>query len=81
MAKKRYPVVEVEWIDSATCGGWMEPADYVDKAPVACRTAGYLFASKRGHLIIVQSVDDANGKVTDSMTIPRSCVRSIKRFR
>ncbi len=35
-----YPIVEVEWIDSATTGGWR--AMDAENPVVSCLTAGYL---------------------------------------
>lgn len=77
---KKLPIVEVEWLDACVDGGWNPRATYVEKAKlVECRTAGYLLKSGKQHIIIVQSQDD-QGKVTDSMTIPRSSITSLKRL-
>jgi hypothetical protein len=78
---KRYPLVEVEWEDSAGTAGWGSVAVHVDHPIARCRTAGYLVHRSRQKLVVVGSCDDTNGNVADSMTIPRFAVRSIKRLK
>lgn len=83
-SKDKWPlrkVVLVEWLDSATKGGWRNVKDYRDNAkPAACRTVGYLLKDTGDHVTIVQSqgnVDDC----TDAMSIPKACITSTKVLR
>ena len=78
---KHYPIVEVEWVDSVSEGGWRKPAAYLEHiAPDRCRTVGYLLKSNRTLVTVFQSLSDNTGNVTDSITIPRAAVKSMKRL-
>ena len=48
--KAKVPMVEVEWVDSCSKGGWRSRAEYLEQTVDFCRTAGYLL--KRGLLQI-----------------------------
>lgn len=78
---KKYPMVEVEWVDSVRTGGWRTVEDYERAAGSAvCRSIGYTFKSNRKDIVLVQSLDPGNGNVTDSISIPRSAVRKVTRL-
>lgn len=70
-------LVEVEWIDSASTNGWRggDTVDGDDGLSV-CRSAGYLIASDRAVVKIVQS-QTTQGHTAEQIAIPRSCVRRI----
>lgn len=74
---KKYPIVEVEWVDSLRTGGWRLVEEYEKTTPATCWTAGYLLKSNRKEVTVVQSHDPGNGNVNDSTTIPRSAVKKI----
>ena len=80
--KEVLPIVEVEWIDSVRDGGWGKRTRYEAEAVVMkCRSAGYLLKANRQIVCIIQSLDEQkDGNATDSITIPRSCVRSITKM-
>ena len=79
---KKYPIVEVEWLDSITDGGWRPPEAYLaSAAPDQCRSGGYLLKSARTSITLMQSRSDLSGNMTNSVTIPRVAVKSIKRMK
>jgi hypothetical protein len=80
-ARPRWPLVEVEWLDAHACGGWETPATYRADAPAVCCSVGYLLHRTRAALTLVQSCGLTTGEVTDALTIPRGCVRKMRRLR
>ena len=71
-------LVEVTWADSSSRSGWDRAGVYADSAqPLECRTAGYLFRRTEYEICIVQNVTE-HGHVDMMMTIPFTCVRSIR---
>ena len=81
MPLKKYQLVEVEWMDSCTDRGWHSREEYLKTIAVdRCRTAGYLLKSSRTSLTVVQSQSDLTGNLTDSITIPRSAVKSVRKL-
>ena len=74
------PLVEVEWIDSATRDGWGSIAEHTDPAPLVCRTAGYLLVQDDKKVVIAHSQHE-DGDVCGSMTIPRVAVRRFTRLK
>ena len=76
MRKKR--MVEVEWVDSTTWGGWKRENEYLkDAGPGRCSSVGYLLKSDKQAVTLVQNLDVSNGNVSDAVSIPRSVVRKI----
>ena len=73
---KPMPLVEVDWLDSVTTGGWGRPRAFRKKGALRCRTAGYLFSEDEARLVVVQSQAE-NGDLADSMTIPRAAVLGV----
>lgn len=81
--KTRYPAVEVEWTDTYTDGGWAYIKDHVKKvrAPLLIRSVGYLLERNARTIILTQQLDEAFGKASDTVTIPRGCVYRVRRLR
>lgn len=69
-------LVLVDWEDSNVHGGWNSIEHYADCQPSKCRTVGWVAKKDRHSITVVQSLS-AN-EVSDGMTIPRGCVKSIK---
>lgn len=69
--------VEVEWIDSATSGGWTDVDNYRDKQAWLCRSSGYLLVKDSEKVIVLQTTS-VTGSATDAITIPRSCVKRMR---
>jgi hypothetical protein len=55
-------IVEVEWMDANTRGGWSPHEYYKDHAPAAARTVGYLLEKNKLFITVVttQADDDFN---------------------
>lgn len=77
---KRLPIIEVEWTDSCSVGGWKSRADYEKYEPDECRSIGYLVKRTHSHIILVQTQSDQNSNVTDGITIPRSAIKSVRKL-
>jgi hypothetical protein len=79
---KAMSIVEVEWIDSNSEGGWSSVEQYLKSATagdtLACRSTGYLFHKDKRSLTLVQSQSQKSGYVADSITIPRFAVKSLR---
>ena len=78
MAKKKFRLVEVTWIDSAFNQGWRLPKFYVP--PAECKTVGYLTHDEKDFINVAMNVNDEGGW-GEAMAIPRVCVRKIRRVR
>ena len=77
---KKYPIVEVEWTDSGLTRGWQNYREHRDAGLCEVQTAGYLLKSDRKKVVVGLSIDYPNGIVGDSITIPRSVVKKIRRL-
>lgn len=78
---KKYPIVEIKWIDPSGKNGWREKQAFLESKISECRGVGYLIVSNRKQIVIVQNIDDANDLMSDSTCIPRSCVKSIRKLK
>lgn len=79
------PLVQVEWDDSQFAGGWEHETtlnpDY--EMPVVY-TTGFLVQETDKYLTIAQSMifyHDVSNQLCGLMTIPRGCIRSIRKIR
>lgn len=72
-------IVEVEWADAVTRGGWKAPTDYQAEESMPCRTAGYLLKQTATEVVIIQSMSPSPS-LSDSMTIPAGWVKKIRRL-
>lgn len=73
MTKK--PLVEVLWVDSCWMQGW-KGAKTQDFTTSSCRTVGYL-TRKKGRLIVSMSCSTDTGNLSESMVIPKKCVKKV----
>jgi hypothetical protein len=74
---KKPKLVKVKWIDSAFNAGWYPHATHSTLA--RCETVGYLtYASRKSINVSMNLSPESRG---ETMAIPRSCVKSIKRLR
>ena len=72
-------IVEVEWIDSASTGGWRRISLFENEAdPVSCWSVGYLVKRDRKQTLLLQSHDGTLGKGNDAISIPSSIVRNVR---
>jgi hypothetical protein len=74
--KTGYPVVTVCWADSTTYAGW-QSIEYPRKPQIIYST-GYLLQEDEDHITISSHVDP-DGDTTDTMVIPRGCIKSLRR--
>ncbi len=75
---KKPRIVEVEWIDASSKGGWGSVEWYLKNSqPSLCRSTGYLLRKDAKAVTLVQSLGDHKDG-TDAIAIPRSCVKRIR---
>lgn len=79
--KAKYPLVIVRWHDAKSCGGWSDPTTYGRHTPAPCVTAGFLLKRDKKAVRIIQSYDEDDGQVTDSINIPSKWIRSLRYVR
>ncbi len=73
-------LVEVDWEDSTSTGGWMDPDVHQRYGKErSCRSAGYVLARTKTEVVIAQSMS-CGGKVNDTISIPAACVRRVRRL-
>lgn len=82
-AAKAGDVVEIDWVDAASTRGWggEDRAHGTHKGLVSCSTVGYLLGHDKTAVRVCQSRNTDTGDVTEIMSIPRSCVRRIRKCR
>ena len=81
MTAKKYQPVEVEWVDSFRTGGWRDIKEYRELTVTpTIKSVGYLLKSNRTVVTLIQSHDPTHNNMTDSITIPRSAVKSVRRL-
>jgi hypothetical protein len=76
----RLKAVEVDWIDSGERSGWGSAQTHRGSGPIQCRTAGYLLKRDKQTIVIVLNTN-AEGQVGESITIPASCVKKVRRLK
>lgn len=69
------PLVEVEWLDSATKHGWNDKEDVPTAADLPCLSAGYLVTDEKDHIVLVFGA--GRGEYLCSQLIPRGMVQRI----
>jgi len=75
------PKVEIVWIDSCTSGRWRTLDDYQDnEGLVECHSIGYMTKKNKKEVQVVQQIS-REARVADSITIPRSCIKKIRRLK
>ena len=80
MAKvKKFQLVQVTWIDSYSSVGW-KGSQKAEASPLTCYTVGHLITSNRSGVVVAANSDE-QGHTGDWMTIPRSCVKRVRRLR
>ena len=80
MKKKRYPLVEVTWRDSASNHGWYKEDEFPEASLVEVKTMGYLIRRNARELAMAQSVSE-HGKFNEIWVVPAKSVRRVRRLR
>lgn len=82
--KPKYPIVEIEWVDSGSARGWESAADVEEriKDNTTLWAAGYLYRKNKYKVVLIGMFD---GQKTGNMSlyheIPIACVKHIRRLR
>lgn len=76
------PMVEVEWLDSSSWGGWHDLEDLhasLDKGHtnIHCRNVGYLFREEDGFVALVSAYNHEGNQAETMFIIPRAVIQSI----
>ena len=72
-------LVEVRWEDISCQAGWDSEENVRKAEPIACITVGWRMESTAKKLVLVSSRSD-NGTYGDRNTIPKGCIKSIRRI-
>jgi hypothetical protein len=73
--------VEVHWHDSSSLGRWRTRADHMAVAATEeCRSVGYVTKRGRDSLTLAQTHSQGDD-VLDAISIPRGCIRRVRRLR
>lgn len=77
-------LVEVTWYDThASGGGWRTVKEILHAGAASyyhCRSTGYLLYSDTRVVVLCQSLTE-DGRATDTVTIPKGCVKRIRSLR
>lgn len=77
---KKLRRIEVDWEDSGSAGGWESRKDSAKKDVLLCRSIGYVIRSDEKCIILSQSQCAVGDRVSDTITIPRACVKRVRRL-
>jgi hypothetical protein len=78
----KYDIVEVTWEDSATRAAWHSLEEAKGDKFLVIKTLGYLVNDVPQKVTVAASIDDKeHADVGDVTTIPKSCIKRIKRLR
>jgi hypothetical protein len=72
--------VEVVWTDAASANASWKPLADLRPATVTIHSVGYLLEVTPRYVTLLQNAGD-NGRAADTITVPRPCVRSMRRLR
>ena len=72
------PLVEVEWVDSASTGGWQTKADALE-VDLRALAVGYLIRDDDSGVTLAQGADNYGG-LLGTLTIPRAAVHAVHRL-
>ena len=85
MSKKNYPAVEVEWEDANSGTRWNSVTDHnKEDEPYSVLTRGSLIHKDDKRVRVALSVTHPDCKwddASDVITIPRGCIRRIRRLK
>ena len=74
------PKVEITWFDACASGGWRKVEECQrEEGLIECVAVGLMTRRDAKEIQIVQQASPH--KVSDSLTIPASCVKRIRRLR
>lgn len=76
---KKPPLVEVEWTDHCGWAQWAPREEHAKGVPLACTTAGYLLKKDSKQIVVALNLSET--RADSSITIVRSCVKSIRRLK
>lgn len=84
MKKRPYPYVEVSWVDAHSPQiGWGPPKDRIANAKrgFPIRSVGQLLHDGKKCVVLGLSRDATFGQIDQSLSIPRGCVKKVRRLR
>lgn len=80
--KPKYPLVLVEWVDSTVDGGWNDVSGYMERECLTMQSVGWMTVKDARRVQVVQSHSwSQNDKCSDAITIPRGCVKRIRKLK
>lgn len=77
---KAHPLYQIEWIDAQGDGGWASKEYYESLGATSCYSVGFFLCEDQDSITLVQSLDPANGNVSESVSIPKVCIRQKTRL-
>ncbi len=83
MAKRPYKkneILDIEWDDASCHHGWhTEKVLDEDKDVAQCRTVGYFYKETKRSIRLSPAI--GGGDRSDTWTVPKSCIRKIRRVK
>lgn len=76
---RKLPLIEIIWDDISGQSGWDTLENVKKTEPVVCTTVGWQVKSTAKKLIVVSTHSD-NKTYSDRNTIPKGCIKSIRRI-
>ena len=76
---KKRPLIVIEWIDAVTSHSWRDEAESSKAVPLYSQSVGWKLVANRGSITITPMRNE-EGDCSDRQTIPRACIKSIRRI-
>lgn len=76
---KKKPLVIVEWEDISGSMSWMSEKEVKKTEPIQCTTVGWQMKSTGKKLVLISTYSGENS-YSDRNTIPKGCIKSIRRL-
>jgi hypothetical protein len=70
-------IVEVEWVDATSEGGWVPIAEAMQLVPASMVTIGYTVYVDDDRIVIGRGTPTDGTQIMDPMVIPMGCIKKI----
>lgn len=75
---RKLPLIVVEWDDTTSSGNWKDEKE-CGHSPTHCVSVGWKVTADR-RFVTITTMRDGESLCNDRQTIPRGCIRSIRRL-
>lgn len=78
--KNKLKIVKVKWLDSCTSNTDWKNINSV-KGIITCYSVGYLIKVTKKYIVLMPNITGSTNQGCCDITIPRGCIKSIKKLK